>query len=317
MVAAEANAHVAPRPRPRVDAGACTVVDATADTTFDALIGPACHNCYERRYAESLASALDRVSAIEIDFWDEDVMALGSGRPSAWYVRHGPLSGNDGNITGAGDLADALDDVARWSDAHPGHAPVTVYLDKKQGWGPRRRPRDLDAVLGATLGDRLFTPRALAGDHRSLREAVEAGAWPPVQALRGKIIVALTGGAVSRLGGLLVPNRTQHAYVRDRGLRALAFVAPDTTRPDEVAGIPDGFDALSAPFVVFHNLDADSGELGPLIRASRRVARHWGVGEDDEGYRTATRRCVNAPATYDLSGVVRAAGALVLGLPEP
>lgn len=281
---------------------ACAVEDASDETSYDQAYQRACHNCYEPQYAPALSAVLDTVTSIEIDFWDDENLFVQGGSPGAWFVRHLPLGGNHSNASGKGDLAAALTDVRRWSDEHPGHDVITIYLDKKQPWSPDRRPVDLDRLIFSIFPrSQVFTPELMRGEHPTLRRAAAAGAWPSLGELRGKVVFVLTGGELTRLSDLFVPNRTQHAYVAARGAAAAAFVAPDTHAHEDIDRAPRGFDESTARWVVFHNVHRDAADLGPAIRKHRRMARVWGLDETDEEYRDAVGRCANFIAIYDFA----------------
>ena len=89
--------------------------------------------------------------------------------------------------------------IADWSDANPRHAPITVALDIKDDLTDNRSFAEGDlARLNSELVDgfpRLYTSEQLGSD-----------AWPSVDALRGQVIVVLSGHEPTRV-----------AYVRDRG----------------------------------------------------------------------------------------------------
>ena len=280
------------RPTPPHVAGSqespsCSTRPFVETARFDEVYRKACHNCYEPSRSPSLSAALDRVRSIEIDFWDDHDL-FGRSRPGAWYVRHGLTGGNKSNCSGNGDLAGCLGDVRMWSDAHPGHEVVTVYLDKKQGWGGGRRPADLDALLARVFPrERIFTPGELKGEHPTLRAAAESSAWPTMESLHDKVVFVITGG------GIFQSNRAQHQYVEQRGESALAFVAPGVDDVDEVTGAPDHFDASTAQWVVFYNLDHNGGHLGRTIREKHHVARLWGTDEGAPIHLPSLAQCVN------------------------
>jgi Phosphoinositide phospholipase C, Ca2+-dependent len=94
---------------------------------------------------------------------------------------------------------------ARWSDAHPGHDPIVILVNSVD-WPPMPviwpnnaifTQADIDAVnqdIAEVMGPaRVITPDEVRGDHETLREAVMAGAWPKVGALRGRFLFVLDG----------------------------------------------------------------------------------------------------------------------------
>lgn len=300
MIVLAATVAFVRAPSRGAQAGEAFSCAASAEATrYDQTQGTACHNCFERQYAPSLEHALSKVNAIEIDFWDECDLLIRGGAPNAWFVRHLPFGGNDNNVGGKGDLAAALQEVKRWSDAHPDHRVLTVYLDKKQDWAASRGPAELDALIKSIFPrNRVFTPSMLLGAHTSLREAAAQGAWPSNEALRGKILFVLTGGALfANVFG--EPNRTLHQYASERGKNAVMFVAPATEGAHEISGVPSGFTSRTAQWVVFHNLEDEDVELAPLVRRRGRIARLWDLDETPVAYREAIEKCVNFVAVYD------------------
>ena len=100
-------------------------------------------------------------------------------------------------------FADCLRQISDWSKAHPGHLPILVLLNLKEGGlkvpgavdAPVFDGAAMDAIDGeirAVFVERdLITPDSVQGRRASLREAVAAGAWPSLKAARGKVMFAL------------------------------------------------------------------------------------------------------------------------------
>lgn len=98
-----------------------------------------------------------------------------------------------------------LEIFARWSDAHPDHAPVVILVNSVDPMRiPTLFPYDLkfdqpgiDALntdIAEVIGRaRVVTPDDVRGAHASLRDAVLAKAWPTVERMRGKILFVLDG----------------------------------------------------------------------------------------------------------------------------
>ncbi len=292
----------------------CQIASATAQDRYHEVMQPTCHNCYEIANAQAmgastLAQVLDKVKNIEVDFWDTRD-ALFGGSAGHWFVRHNPgtlfQSGNDnicsGNGSGTNDLAACLGDIKKWSDAHPGHQVVTLFLDKKQAWSGAsegRRPSDLDRLITTTFGSKLYTPKMLQKNYASLRQAAQAGVWPSMAELQGRIIVVLNGGQTFN------HNDTQNEYLNERGKEAAIFVGPDADEPSDFFGTPNQFSDKNAEQVVFYNLSASTNggksyELAKLSRARNAVARLWGGEEIDKC--TMRSSCVNDIALYKWNG---------------
>ena len=68
----------------------------------------------------------------------------------------------------------------------------------KDGFGDNRGlgPDEFDALVGDKLGDALFRPAGLLGEHATLDSAVRADGWPGRDELAGKFLVELIPGTV-------------------------------------------------------------------------------------------------------------------------
>ncbi len=166
--------------------------------------GVGVHNAYEKTKYPYFADALDSGAAmLELDVWTNFF-------GSSWRVAHNNPIGNDNNCENATtpaqlrtkarnqNLAGCLSDIRSWHDAHPGHRPVVLKLELKDGFAANlgRGPADLDALLAGKLGDALYRPGRLAAGHPDLDTAARAGAWPSRAGLAGKFIVELIPGTV-------------------------------------------------------------------------------------------------------------------------
>lgn len=270
----------------------CEIKPVSTQSLYQEVFQPTCHNCYEIEVAlqmgdKTFKEVLDSVKNVEVDIWDTRD-AVSGGVPHEWYVRHDPgtlfQSGNDNNCTGNGDgtndLGACLTDVKQWSDAHPGHDPITLFLDKKQDWSSvdsGRRPSDLDNLVESILGSKLYKPGSLLGSYPTLRQAAKGRAWPAMDSLKNKVIVVLTGGELAN------HNATLSEYVQDRRNNAALFVAADTDEESDITGTPNQFTSETAGYVVFYNIEDRDGRdsLGKTTRANNYVSRLWnGDGRD-------------------------------------
>ncbi|MFE3289332.1 phosphatidylinositol-specific phospholipase C domain-containing protein [Rhodococcus sp. NPDC059234] len=207
---------------------------------FAATTSVGLHNTYERSKYGRLTDALDAGSSlIEIDVWTN-----GSG--PGWRVSHSNPVGSDSNCSNGSlsmqltvnpdqGLGDCLSDLRTWHDANPGHRPIVVKLELKDGFsaGFARGPVDLDRLLGNRLGDALFRPATLVGDGgRTLDDAVRADGWPSREAMAGTFVVELIPGTVEESNPLddLWTDREYAVHLRDLAAadelgRAAAFPA--------------------------------------------------------------------------------------------
>jgi len=94
-----------------------------------------------------------------------------------------------------------LQEVRQWSHAHPGHIPIFILVETKQG-----KPRDniqitepepftsatfdaLDAEIKSVFPpSEMITPDDVRGHYETLNQAVLAGNWPTLASARGKVI---------------------------------------------------------------------------------------------------------------------------------
>jgi Phosphoinositide phospholipase C, Ca2+-dependent len=94
-----------------------------------------------------------------------------------------------------------LQEVRRWSQAHPDHVPVFILVETKQGQPDGRvkqtepepfTPATFDAldaeVRSVFKAGEMITPDDVRGHYATLNEAVLAGNWPSLKSARGKII---------------------------------------------------------------------------------------------------------------------------------
>jgi hypothetical protein len=94
-----------------------------------------------------------------------------------------------------------LGQVRQWSHAHPGHLPIFILVETKQG-----KPRGelhltepepftsstfdaLDAEIRSVFPpEELITPDDVRGPYETLNQAVLAGNWPTLASARGKVV---------------------------------------------------------------------------------------------------------------------------------
>ena len=93
-----------------------------------------------------------------------------------------------------------LEEVKKWSDAHPKHIPIFVMVEPKYDIIKREnfvRPIDFtsatidsldNAVLNIIPRSRIITPDDIRGTYATLEQAAKAKNWPPLGRARGKFI---------------------------------------------------------------------------------------------------------------------------------
>jgi hypothetical protein len=250
------------------------------------------------QYAESLGEALNYTNNIEIDFW-ETRDGIGGRKHGQWYVRHDPItnyaSGNDnccsGGPNGTNDLDACLRNVNAWSDAHPGHEVITVYIDKKDAWSAaesHRHPAGMDSLLTLIFGNKLYRPADLQAGFASPRAAAANGAWPMLEDLRDRILIGLTGS-----------NTHLNQYVNDRSDEAVIFVVPKIGSVAELEN-PAGYSPANIDQVVFYNMNYATNDVaaGHAVRALGAVGRTWGAPETDQAYQNLISKDLHVIALY-------------------
>ena len=82
--------------------------------------------------------------------------------------------------------------VKTWSEAHPGHVPMNVHIEMKDGNVTEPMFRRLeDEITSVFARDEFFTPDDVRGDAKTLGEAVRTRGWPTLGKVRGKVYFTL------------------------------------------------------------------------------------------------------------------------------
>ncbi|MGW2228896.1 phosphatidylinositol-specific phospholipase C domain-containing protein [Streptomyces formicae] len=253
------------------DSGADEPAPGPADSAYSATTGVGVHNAYEKGKYPYFADALDSgAGMLELDVWTN---VFGSG----WRVSHSNPLGNDNNCENAQNpgelrtkprnqsLAGCLQDMRSWHDAHPGHRPVLLKVEMKDGFQARggRGPAELDALLKSKLGDAVYRPGQLAGGHATLDEAVRDKGWPGRAELAGKFVVELIPGTVEQgnPADTLWTDREYATHLRDlAGKGRLGDAAAFPAVLGAEAGDPRGryTDATIRPWFVLFDGDASA-----------------------------------------------------------
>ncbi len=262
-----------------------TVASAQSGLRMDQVYMLQPHNTYE--HGSQLSNWLSAgYRTLELDVQDQG---------SWWTDPRGPYVAHDGgpvnnNCRGTADrLADCLDDIVDWQNAHPGEAPIVVFIDMKTRWDNALSAWDvskidaLDSYVGNYLGARLYRYSDLRNQIAVIpavtpRDKLKAVGWPAFDALRGRIIVGFTGG---RIGAV---NQGMADMIAFRGAFANAFMCPDVDAPDpgEISGTVDGMSAAASGQVLCANVKA--GDHYQIV-ANRAAEYHqmmhlWGAGGD-------------------------------------
>ena len=214
-----------------------------------------------------------------------------------WQVFH--LPGVDDGTT-CQQLADCLAEVKAWSDEHPCHLPITVWIEPKDDIDAATddylplsgRFDELDATLATVWpASRVLSPDDLRGDAATLPEALADHGWPTLAESRGKVLFALLDSSDYRAEFI-----AEHPVAEGR----VMFPRADDTTADYAAVLK-----LDDP-------TSDYGAIQAAVSAGFLVT----CTSDDVGVDAATNSArlelalsagcqsvsTNAPSPYDLDG---------------
>jgi hypothetical protein len=197
-------------------------------------------------------------------------------------VVHTPVVDATSNCT---PLAQCLQVIRTWSEAHPGHVPIFVLIEPKNDdvdfvIDPTLRRFDaagldqLDKTVRSSLGRGLITPDSVRGKSKTLRGAVTGRGWPTLAKTRGKTLVALNTGGTIR-GAFL----QGHPSLERRAM----FVTADEQSPAAaVIKIDDPDEAriqalVKQGFIVRTRSDADLVEARNNDTSRREIALRSGA----------------------------------------
>ncbi|RBM19863.1 phosphatidylinositol-specific phospholipase C domain-containing protein [Streptomyces sp. PT12] len=289
-------------PSGRLAAGAATLATAALLTTvlphssqaaapaalaYSGTTSVGVHNAYLTETYPYLADALDSgAGMLELDVWTNFF-------GGDWRVAHDNPFGNVNNCADAtspddlrtgpvnANLAGCLDDLRVWHDANPGHRPIQIKIEFKDGFANNlgRGPAAFDALVREKLGDAVYGPGDLIGSHATLDEAVQAEGFPTRDELAGKFLIHLIPGTVEENNPLdqLWTDEEYATHLRDS---AAAGTLASTTAFPAVHGAEAGdprtarYDASLRPwFVVF---DGDAATfVGGSIDTGWYTARNY------------------------------------------
>ena len=159
-------------------------------------------------------------------------------------------------------LVACLQQVRAWSQAHPGHVPLFILVETKQGTPKNMQlttpepftPAAFDAldaeIRSVFPPSKLITPDTVRGSFDTLNQAVLAGHWPTLEASRGKVMFLMDQRPVTAMyleghpslrGRVIftnsVPGEPDAAFLeRNDG------PAADITALVRQPGVDDGFD---------------------------------------------------------------------------
>ncbi|GAA5152898.1 phosphatidylinositol-specific phospholipase C1-like protein [Microbacterium pseudoresistens] len=168
------------------------------------------------------------VRSVELDLRVHDDGAL--------RLTHVPVLANASN---APDFRLALEEIALWSDSHPGHLPITILVEFKSDYAfldPTLTEWDddglglVDDAIQENLGDALFSPAELDGND-----------WPVVGDLRDRVMVIMHPGPLAPVYGTSGEvDRTMFLASQDTAKAGMPFVVHNAPDPRTIMQLRQG-----------------------------------------------------------------------------
>lgn len=123
-----------------------------------------------------------------------DVETVVNGDDVSFVCTHSPLIDMTSSCY---DFELALAEIKMWSDANPGHLPISVIVEPKEFFllenGMRfinlKYANVLDNLIREAFGEKLITPAEMMGEHGSLKEMREADDWMCLEDCAGRVAV--------------------------------------------------------------------------------------------------------------------------------
>ncbi|MFL5318922.1 MAG: hypothetical protein ACJ790_04640 [Myxococcaceae bacterium] len=230
-----------------------------ANVPYNEALQTSAHNAFERE--EPLLDQLDydRVRSLELDIHDHKAGV--DAPPGDWFVYHEDLPAN--RSTSCNLLSDCARLLTAFHRSFPEHEVVTLWLDLKGNFEGSHDFAALDDEVSRLLGrENIITPSDLIArcpGATDLRSAVTGScSFPRLSELRGKFIVAVTGGTLCNSSDKVAQYR--------RGDR-LMFLAPGVDSGCPVESYDD------KPDVVMFNMVFEQHERAAQVRSKGLVAR--------------------------------------------
>ncbi len=247
------------------------------------------HNSYERPDTITEQHREHGVHSFELDI--RDTAAKGGTEPKDgdWDVRH------DAGDTSTGTLTEYLTEIGELDT----NEPISLFIDLKgsplQSEG--HSPAELDRLLEAQYGDRLFTPADLMArvpEAETLQEAIELGGWPSEEELEGKIVVSITGGE----DGL----DNYFGAERSNDVEMSAFIAPEPKIEDGEFVPQDNaviYNLNAKPYVRGLDYRDATANINQLVTESGNLIRNYRVDESNFDQLAASGATFLATDYYD------------------
>lgn len=278
--------------------GCVSSICGASDTLFyNNKYSVACHNCYEKKYSSTLEEALEYTSTLELDIWDSQYF-IGKKKcfGTDWFVKHSLFQRGNKNCVG-GSLKACLQEIEQWTKKNPDHEVITIYIDKKEGWGSNRsarKPENLDNLISSIFpAGSIYSPKEVLQENENLRSSVQGCRWPSTNDLKGKVIFVLTDATI-----LTRKNMVLNEYLKKQQKNSLCFVAPLIKKKSEIQA-PRGMASENRSNVIFYNLRYKNVGLSSAINSKNFINRVYNSPETLATVNAMADRKVNFIALHN------------------
>ncbi len=169
---------------------------------------------------------------------------------SEFLVYHVPILDDN---TSCETLTGCLALLKTWSDSHPGHQTVFVFIEPKDDLDLHTiegHYDELDAAILATWPrDRIVAPADVVGDHINLQEALAKQGWPTLGETRGKALF----------------------HLLDSGHHRANYLGPEVSLANRVMHVRGGPETPWGSFVEVGNAQGHEEEITTLAKANYMV----------------------------------------------
>ncbi|MEM7154954.1 MAG: phosphatidylinositol-specific phospholipase C domain-containing protein [Myxococcota bacterium] len=160
---------------------------------------------------------------------------------------------------------ECLQGIKEWSDEHPLHLPVVVWVEVKDDTGgidmssPQQLNRLDDIVNGVFPPDQLLTPDDVQGEYDSIRERLVTEGWPTLGEVRGTVLVTILDG--------------EHGEIYSEGYTTLAGRA---------MFVRVGGGEFDTPIAAIAKMGAGSGELADAHAQNMIIASNICAADESD-----------------------------------
>jgi hypothetical protein len=224
------------------------------------------HNAFERSEPLFDQLAFHQIRSLEVDIHNKKA---GDSAPAGdWFVYHQDVPTQ--RDTNCAKLSDCIEQVMAFHRTVPKHEVITLLVDLKDPFEGSQSMDALDTLIKREVGDALYAPADMVAhcpSARTLVDSVTGGCtFPTLAALRGRIMVVLTGGSSCGGTGRLA------TYAGLSGVGRPAFICPgidDTCAFANYANVKNS---------VFYNMSILNAAVAARVEAAGFIGRVYGGG---------------------------------------